>query len=55
MKVEPVLYEHYRTHVLADGDDDGDEVLHADSLVRGYLYYKYHVKAIKYIEGHKTK
>jgi hypothetical protein len=30
-------YEHYWSHALADDGDDDDVMLHADSLVIGYL------------------
>jgi hypothetical protein len=44
-----MLYEHYWNHALADGGGGDDDVmLHADSLVTGYLYHKYHVQDPKY-------
>lgn len=56
MKVEPMLYEHYWNHALADGGgDDDDVVLHADSLVIGYLCHKYHVQDTKYINYYYFK
>lgn len=56
MKVEPMPYEHYWTHALADdGGGDDDVILHADSLVIGCLHYKYHVQDTKYINYYYFK
>jgi hypothetical protein len=46
-----MLYEHYWNHALADGGGGGgdDVMLHADSLVIGYLHHKYHLQDTKYM------